>query len=70
MITIDECGCKTTMDKEGGTTSYEPCLACALKNAGIMLQQAGLRLDEARQEEVADQEAAYEKDQGYFGGSD
>lgn len=44
-----DCGCivHTLMDN---TTTYQPCLACALENAGLMLREAATRLREQQEE--------------------
>jgi hypothetical protein len=65
------CGCKHGTNN--GVMFYRPCLACALKNAGIMLQEAGLRLEESATADRAEQDRIKAKlkamDEG-FGGSD
>lgn len=66
------CGCKHgTRD---GVMFYRPCLACALKNAGIMLQEAGLRLEEAEAERRAEAAELAERlrvqSEGFIGASD
>lgn len=67
------CGCHNTLLGEQ-VVQYDPCLACALKNAGIMLQAAGDRLHEAAQreaEEAAEQaEEVRRKATDFIGGSD
>lgn len=56
--TIDHrpCGCRvyTYPCPKGGVepTSYEPCLPCALLNAGLMLQEAGKRMQEERESDA------------------
>lgn len=40
-----DCGC-IVFTLSDDTTTYQPCLPCAFENAGIMLQQAALRLRE------------------------
>jgi hypothetical protein len=74
-MSLDEqaCGCKTVCDDDG-TTAYIPCLACALKNAGLMLVEAGNRISEAEQErlqvEAEEAERLRVQAEDYFGGSD
>lgn len=83
--TVEEqpCGCKTistTIYSRGSYTGpnpiikYEPCLPCALKNAGLMLQQAGLRIEEQRDAELQDAaeqaEALRVRAEETIGGSD
>lgn len=41
-----ECGCELSKNPEGVTIRYKPCLACALQNAGMMLQEAAQRIRE------------------------
>jgi hypothetical protein len=67
--TVEEepCGCRTitypvisqgTRTEVGPIVKYEPCLPCALANAGLMLQQAAERMREAQAgeaEEAAEQ---------------
>ena len=71
-VEAQACGCRTTTTEV--SVNYEPCLACALKNAGIMLQQAGLRLDEAaeqaRLEQAERAEAVRVQAEDFVGGSD
>lgn len=43
------CGCELSKDAAGGTVRYKPCLACALQNAGMMLQEAAQRIREMRE---------------------
>lgn len=69
------CGCRH--GTKDGVAFYRPCLPCALKNAGIMLQEAGLRLEEAEAErraqaaELADSIVRErERQDGWIGGSD
>lgn len=66
------CGCVTT-DTEG-VVSYTPCLACALKNAGLMLIEAGKRMHEAAEEERRESEARAEEQriqaEDFIGGND
>lgn len=71
------CGCVTTTTDIKGhepTVSYTPCLACALKNAGLMLIEAGKRMDEAATEARVDMEeqaeAARIQAEDYIGGTD
>ena len=65
--TVEEqpCGCKTTTypiisngtrTEVGPIVMREPCLACALTQAGQMLQQAGMRLAEAAEREQEEME--------------
>ena len=68
------CGCRHgTRD---GVMFYRPCLPCALKNAGLMLQEAGLRLEEAeaeRRAQAAELAARLQRErdaQDWIGGSD
>ena len=67
------CGC-TTLSKPGKDVVYTPCLACALKNAGIMMIEAGKRLTEAaerdRQEMEEKAEEARAQAEDFIGGSD
>lgn len=44
-----DCGC-IVYTLQDDTTTYQPCLPCALENAGIMLGQAALRLREQKEE--------------------
>lgn len=68
------CGCRS--GTKDGVMFYRPCLACALKNAGIMLQEAGLRLEEAETErraqaaELAERLKQEHEAQDWIGGSD
>ncbi len=71
------CGCKTiTTDRKGQEPDvrYVPCLPCALTNAGLMLQAAGARMQEAidaeREETAARAEEIRRKVDGFIGGSD
>ena len=61
---MEDCGCVT---EEG---VYTPCLPCALKNAGIMLQQAGLRMSESIDEQIAQALQEQLDMEGTIGGSD
>ncbi len=42
------CGC-VTIDYDDGASGYDPCLPCALANAGNMLQAAARRITEQTQ---------------------
>lgn len=67
------CGCRNTI-QNGQTVQYDPCLACALTNAGVMLQAAGARLHEAEEHEQREQqernEEARKEAERWIGGSD
>lgn len=66
------CGCKTTTYE--ASVSYEPCLACALKNAGLMLMEAGKRLEEQEAERLREAaelaEEQRKRAEGWIGGTD
>lgn len=48
-VETQPCGCKVTHFKDAAQAPrYQPCLPCALTNAGMMLQEAGTRLREER----------------------
>lgn len=48
-VDTQPCGCKVTNFKDSlQAPRYQPCLPCALMNAGMMLQEAGARLREER----------------------
>ncbi len=71
------CGCVTTTTEIKGQepmVNYEPCLACALNNAGVMLIEAAKRLAEAAEreaEEMAENaEAARKQAEDFIGGGD
>lgn len=74
------CGCKTLNthgndpNVPGHEPVYVPCLACALKNAGIMLIEAGKRMQEAldaeRLEAENRAEAERAKSEDWIGGND
>ena len=70
------CGCITQEPDllAGSPAAYIPCLACALKNSGLMLVQAGLRMEEAiereRKEAAARAEEVVENAQDWIGGTD
>ena len=68
------CGCSTTTYDDDVPASYDPCLACALKNAGIMLMEAGKRMAEAIEAERLEAEKRAEADrqraEDWIGGTD
>ena len=69
-ITYQACGCMTTTNP----IAYKPCLPCALKNAGLMLQEAGNRMEELaerqRQDDAQEVSDALERANQTMGGSD
>lgn len=73
-IETQPCGCRTTTTEHKGlepVVSYEPCLACALNSAGLMLVQAGARLTEAAEREREENaEVARIKAEDFIGGGD
>lgn len=70
---VQECGCRT-ITQECDTVTYIPCLGCALKNAGLMLIEAGKRLydaDEKEREEMEERaEAVRVQAEDFIGGTD
>ena len=48
-VETQPCGCMVTHYRDDAREPYyQPCLPCALVNAGLMLQEAGNRLREER----------------------
>ncbi len=81
--TEQPCGCRTTSTPVLSPGSYNgpnpiveylPCLACALTQAGVMLQQAGLRMAEAAERQREDDDIAAERvriqAEDFIGGND
>lgn len=67
---VQPCGCKTittpiisrgSYDGPNPIVKYEPCLPCALANAGIMLQQAAERMREGQEREQEEAAAQAER---------
>lgn len=71
----ESCGCHTTtIHSEPPQVKWEPCIAHALQNAGIMLQQAAERMHEAEehrlQELEMEREALRTQAEDWIGGTD